>query len=142
MNENIIKGKVTIKFAPLNHPGGCIGYRIEYGDKSFVYATDTEHYSGLDKSLLKLSSKADVLVYDSHYTEDEYSGKTGPPRTGWGHSTWLQGVKVAKAAKVKKFILFHHDPAHDDKFIDKLETEARKEFKESYAAYEGMELNL
>jgi phosphoribosyl 1,2-cyclic phosphodiesterase len=43
---------------------------------------------------------------------------------------------------VKKFILFHHDPAHDDKFIDKLETEARKEFKESYAAYEGMELNL
>ncbi len=43
---------------------------------------------------------------------------------------------------MKKFILFHHDPAHDDKFVDKLEREARKEFKESYAAYEGMELNL
>ncbi len=107
-----------------------------------MYATDTEHFSCMDASLLKLSLKADVLVYDSNYTEDEYSGKTGPPRTGWGHSTWLQGVNVAKAAKVKKFILFHHDPAHDDKFIDKLETDARKEFKESYAAYEGMELNL
>ncbi len=47
-----------------------------------------------------------------------------------------------KAAKVKKFILFHHDPEHDDKFIDKLEREARKEFKESHAAYEGMEIIL
>ncbi len=85
---------------------------------------------------------ADVLVYDCNYTDDEYSGKVGPPRTGGGHSTWTQGVKVAKAAKVIKFILFHHDPAHNDKFVDKLERDARNEFKESYAAYEGMELNL
>jgi phosphoribosyl 1,2-cyclic phosphodiesterase len=141
-NDRIVKDKVTIKLARLNHPGGCIGYRIEYGGKSFVYATDTEHYSCLDKSLLKLSSQADVLVYDCNYTDDEYSGKVGHPKTGWGHSTWEQGIKVAKAAKVKKFILFHHDPSHDDKFIDKLEKQAQKEFKESYAAYQGMELNL
>ncbi len=68
--------------------------------------------------------------------------KRDPQEQVWGHSTWLQGVKVAKAARVKKFILFHHDPAHDDNFIDELEREARKEFKESYTAYEGMELNL
>ena len=141
-NESIVKNNVTIKLARLNHPGGCIGYRIEYGGKSFVYATDTEHFSCIDKSLLELSLNADVLAYDCNYTEDEYSGKIGPSRTGWGHSTWTQGVKVAKAAKVKKFILFHHDPAHDDKFIDKLERQAQKEFKESYAAYEGMEINL
>ena len=140
--DSIKKSNVTINLARLNHPGGCIGYRIEYGGKSFVYATDTEHFSCIDKSLLKLSLNADVLVYDCNYTDDEYSGKIGPPRTGWGHSTWTHGVKVAKAAKVKKFILYHHDPAHDDKFVDKLENDARKEFKESYAAYEGMELNL
>ena len=140
--DSIIKNNVKIKLARLNHPGGSIGYRIEYGGKSFVYATDTEHFSCMDKSLLELSLNADVLVYDCNYTEDEYSGKTGPPRTGWGHSTWTQGIKVAKAAKVKKFILFHHDPAHDDKFVDKLEKQAQKEFKESYAAYEGMEINL
>jgi len=141
-NDNIKQKDVTIKLARLNHPGGCIGYRIEYGGKAFVYATDTEHFSCIDKSLLKLASNADVLVYDCNYTEDEYSGKIGPPRTGWGHSTWVQGVKVAKAAKVKKFIIFHHDPAHDDKFVDKIEKDVRKEFKESYAAYEGMELSL
>ncbi len=141
-NDTIKMNNVTIKTACLNHPGGCIGYRIEYGGKSFVYATDTEHYSCIDKSLYRLSLNADILVYDCNYTEDEYSGKSGPPRTGWGHSTWKQGVKVAKAAEVRKFILFHHDPSHDDKFIDKLEREARKEFKESYAAYEGMEISL
>jgi phosphoribosyl 1,2-cyclic phosphodiesterase len=141
-NDSIVKNNVTIKLARLNHPGGCIGYRIEYGGKSFVYATDTEHYSCIDKSLLKLSLNADVLVYDCNYTEDEYSGKTGPPKTGWGHSTWTHGIKVAKAANVKKFIIFHHDPSHDDKFMDNLEKQVQKEFKESYAAYEGMEIIL
>ena len=140
--DRIIKNNVTIKLARLNHPGGCIGYRIEYGGKSFVYATDTEHYSSIDKSLFELSLNADVLVYDSNYTEDEYSGKIGSSKSGWGHSTWNQGVKIAKAAKVKKFILFHHDPSHDDKFMDNLEKQAQKKFKESYAAYEGMEIIL
>jgi phosphoribosyl 1,2-cyclic phosphodiesterase len=141
-NDSMVKNSVTIKLARLNHPGGCIGYRIEYGGKSFVYATDTEHYSCIDKSLLELTFNADILVYDCNYTEDEYSGKIGSPKSGWGHSTWNQGIKIAKAANVKKFILFHHDPTHDDKFIDKLEKLAQKEFKESYAAYEGMEIKL
>ncbi len=141
-NNKIKRGNVTIKTARLNHPGGCIGYRIEYAGKSFVYATDTERSRRTDTALLKLSSKADVLVYDCNYTDDEYSGKIGPPKTGWGHSTWTQGVKIARAAKVKKFILFHHDPSHDDKFINKLEKQAQKEFKESYAAFEGMKINL
>ncbi len=141
-NDRIEKDDVAITTARLNHPGGCTGYRIEYGGKSLVYATDTEHFSYMDTTLLKLSSKADVLIYDCNFTDDEYSGKIGSPKIGWGHSTWTQGVKVAKAAKVKKFILFHHDPSHDDKFIDKLEKQAQKEFKESYAAFEGMEINL
>ena len=141
-DDSIVINNVTIKIARLNHPGGCIGYRIEYDGKSFVYATDTEHSSSIDKSLFELSLNADVLVYDSNYTEDEYSGKIGSSKSGWGHSTWNQGIKIAKAAKVKKFILFHHDPTHDDKFMDNLEKQAQKEFKKSYAAYEGMEIIL
>ena len=62
--DSIKKSNVTISLARLNHPGGCIGYRIEYGGKAFVYATDTEHYSCVDKSLLKLTLNADVVVYD------------------------------------------------------------------------------
>ncbi|NOG85688.1 MAG: MBL fold metallo-hydrolase [Planctomycetes bacterium] len=135
-------GNITIKFGHLRHPGGCLGYRIEYRGKSFVYATDTEHSDQIDVSLLNLSSRADVLVYDCNYTDEEYAGRVGAPKVGWGHSTWLQGVKIAKAAKVKKLILFHHDPSHDDGFIDRLESQTQKRFRESYAAFEGMEITL
>jgi len=141
-NEVLKDGNVLIKMGRLNHPGGCMGYRIEYKGKSFVYATDTEHFSCIDKSLFNLVKDCDVMLYDANYTEDEYSGKVGFPKTGWGHSTWKAGVALAKAANVKKLIIFHHDPDHDDKFIDKIEADARKEFPESYAAYEGMELTL
>lgn len=138
----ILRGGISIRLENLNHPGGCIGYRIEYRGKSFVYATDTEHSNQLDVSLLKLASHADVLVYDSNFTDDEYAGKVGAPKSGWGHSTWTHGVKIARSAKVKKLILFHHDPSHDDRFIDELEREARKEFRESYAAFEGLEFAI
>ena len=141
--ENFIcRGGISIRLEHLNHPGGCIGYRIEYRGKSFVYATDTEHSDQLDVSILKFASHADVLVYDSNFTDDEYAGKVGISRSGWGHSTWSHGVKIARTAKVKKLILFHHDPSHDDRFIDELEKEARKEFRESYAAYEGLEIAI
>jgi len=141
--ENFIcRGDISIMLEHLNHPGGCIGYRIEYRGRSLVYATDTEHSDQLDVSLLKLASHADALVYDSNFTDDEYAGKVGTSRSGWGHSTWTQGVKLARTAKVKKLILFHHDPSHDDRFIDELEREARKGFSESYAAYEGLEIAI
>ncbi|OGL52407.1 MAG: hypothetical protein A3C43_11465 [Candidatus Schekmanbacteria bacterium RIFCSPHIGHO2_02_FULL_38_11] len=138
----IDKGDVKIRIGQLNHPGGCLGYRVEYNGKSFVYATDTEHYNCIDPLVLKIAKNADVMVYDCNYTDEEYSGAKGFPRTGWGHSTWTQGLKLAKEAGVKKFILFHHDPDHDDDFINMLEKKAQAEFKESYAAYEGMEIEL
>ncbi|RMF93171.1 MAG: MBL fold metallo-hydrolase [Candidatus Schekmanbacteria bacterium] len=141
-NDVIKDGKITIKMGRLNHPNGCIGYRFEYNGKSFVYATDTEHFNCIDRSLLNLAKGCDVLIYDANYTEEEYSGEVGFPRTGWGHSTWQQGVKLAKAAKIKKLILFHHDQEHDDEMIDKIQADAQKEFPETYAAYEGMEIFL
>ncbi|MCP5007837.1 MAG: MBL fold metallo-hydrolase, partial [Planctomycetes bacterium] len=142
-NKNSFRvGDMTIRFGHLRHPGGCLGYRIEYRGKTFVYATDTEHSDRIDVSLLNLSLYADVLVYDCSFTDDEYSGRVGVPKAGWGHSTWSQGVKIARNAKVKKLILFHHDSSHDDGFVDMLERQAQKEFRESYAAFEGMEIIL
>jgi len=141
-NDLIDNGDVKVKTARLNHPGGCVGYRLEYKGKSFVYGTDTEHFTCVDPSILKIARDADVIVYDCNYTDEEYSGATGFPRTGWGHSTWTQGLKLVKEAGIKKFILFHHDPDHDDDFIDDLEVKAKKEFKESYAAFEGMEIDI
>ena len=84
-----------MRTAPLNHPNGATGYRIEHGGKSICYITDTEHRAGeRDKTIVELCRGADVMIYDSSYTDDEYARYQG-----WGHSTWQEGVRVADAAE-------------------------------------------
>ena len=117
-------GPVTVRTAPMRHPGGAVGYRIEHRDRSFVYATDTEHDAEtgiLDQEVVALARDADILCYDSTYTEEEYhAGKVG-----WGHSTFKEALRVARAADVRQLLFFHHDPMHDDKFLDARLAEAR-----------------
>lgn len=129
---------VTVKTASLNHPGGAVGYRIEHAGKAFCYVTDTEHIPGQpDENILALIEGADMVVYDATYTEEELA-----TRRGWGHSTWNEGVKLAKAAGAKQLCLFHHDPDHDDAFMAALERDARREFGGAFAAREGTTLDL
>jgi phosphoribosyl 1,2-cyclic phosphodiesterase len=121
----------------LNHPGGVFAYRVTSQGKSVVYATDTEHFAALDPRLLRLADGADVLIYDATYTSEEYKH-----HVSWGHSTWEEGIKMAKAARVKALHLFHHDPSHTDKMIDAIVRKARKRFPETYAAREGWEITV
>src|SRR5262249_52319804 len=122
-----------------NHPDGAVGYRIEYGGKSFAYITDTEHVPGHpDKNVLALMDGADVVVYDSMYTDQEYAERY----TGWGHSTWQEGTRLAKLAKVKKLVLFHHDPEHDDAKLDAIAREAEAALPGTVLAKEGLTLKL
>ncbi len=143
--EEIRKGKVRISNTSVNHPSSSLAYRIDHENKSFVYSSDTEHLSdGIDQKLLRLANGADVIVYDAQYTSEEYEGtyNWGGPRKGWGHSTMIEGVRLAKAAGVKKLVLSHHDPSRDDKAIARIEKEAQTLFPNSIAAYEGLEINI
>jgi phosphoribosyl 1,2-cyclic phosphodiesterase len=127
---------VTLKTGPLNHPNRATGYRIEYGGKSVAYVTDTEHVLGqLDQNVLKLIEGVDYFIYDCTYTDDEYSS-----HVNWGHSTWQEGMRLADAAKVKTFVIFHHDPGHDDAFMDKVAAEAAAMRPGTIVAKEGMVL--
>ena len=116
-------GDVTVRTAPMNHPNGCLGLRVEHAGCSFVFCTDTEHPAdgALDPQVLALAADADVLVYDAMFTDDEY--RRG--RVGWGHSTFEEALRVARAANVGTLVLFHHDPGHDDAFLDARLAEAR-----------------
>ncbi|MBN8612219.1 MAG: MBL fold metallo-hydrolase [Deltaproteobacteria bacterium] len=140
--QEITIGEMTITARRLNHPGGVMGYRIEAGGRSIVYATDTEHYACLDPYLVKLAKDADVLIYDSMYTEAEYRGEVGPSKVGWGHSTWEQGVRVADAARVGQLVLFHHDPQRTDREVAALEMQADILRPGTIAAREGLEIAL
>ena len=124
-----------ITSAELNHPGGCLGYRIEVDGLVITYTTDTEHYRNrLDHNILALARDADLFIYDSNYTPEEYANG----HRNWGHSTWEEGVKLAKSAGVKRLIIFHHDQCHDDDFLEKeILAAARRKFPPSDLARQG-----
>lgn len=135
-------GDVRVSTARLHHPDGVTGYRIEHQGRSVVYATDVEHGTGADDALVALARDADVLIYDAMYTEDEYEGRNGPSRRGWGHSTWRAGARIADAAGVDRLVLFHHDPSRTDAQVDALEREAAASRPGTIAAREGHVLVL
>jgi ribonuclease BN (tRNA processing enzyme) len=81
------------------------------------------------------------LIHDAQYTEEEYV--TGPiPRQGWGHSTPKMAITIAQAAGVKKLVLFHHDPEHDDDTLAEIEKKAQEVFPNTVLAYEGLTIEL
>ena len=133
---------IAVETVLLNHPGESVGYRVNFNGGSAVYVTDTEHYPDkLDENVLRLANNADILIYDSTYTDDEYYSSKSP-KIGWGHSTWQEAIKVAEAANVKTLVIFHHDPSHDDEFLDRIGQEAKQRFPGAVMAKEGMVLNV
>jgi phosphoribosyl 1,2-cyclic phosphodiesterase len=123
----------------LNHPQGCLGFRIESGEGTVVYATDNEPGNAeFDRAVRELAEGADVLIYDAQYLPDDYHKK----RRGWGHSHWQEAVKVAAESGAGELVLFHHDPDSDDCMIDATVAEARNYYKKVRAAAEGMVIQL
>ena len=125
-------GQARVRAFELNHPGGSLSFRVDYRGRSLVYATDTEVGSDRDAPFARFARGADVLIYDAMYTDEEYA-----KRHGWGHSPWTSAVELARTAGVKSLILFHHDPAHDDRTLDRMLREARQRFPEVRSAREG-----
>ncbi|MBN2467952.1 MAG: MBL fold metallo-hydrolase [Deltaproteobacteria bacterium] len=127
-----------IQTFPLNHPQGANGFRIEADGKIFAYASDTEHRAGqIDKNIVALARDADFLVYDCTYTPEEYERKKG-----WGHSTYREGLAIAHEAGVGRFGVFHHDPEHDDAFMDRIASEVGALSEHALVTREGMEIEL
>ncbi len=138
-----LPGGVVVRNDAGNHPGGVLAYRVEYGGKAIVYATDTEHDADLDPRLVELCKGADLLVFDTMYTPEEYRGEGGGmAKIGWGHSHFVAGVALVKAAGVKRYVLFHHDPSQSDAMVREKERRTRELFPNSIAAYEGLEIDV
>lgn len=131
-------GKFRISYCPLNHPQGSVAYRIEEGGRSVVFATDTEPPEhGYDERLAEFIRGATYFIYDATFTREEYR-----VRQGWGHSTWQDGVTLARAAAVKNLVLSHFNPDHDDSQITRMVRLARMEFRRTFAAREGWTVRI
>jgi phosphoribosyl 1,2-cyclic phosphodiesterase len=129
--------KITARW--LNHPQGCLGFRIETPAGTVAYATDNEPGDPkLDESLRELAAGADIFINDAQFTPEQLE----TTRKGWGHSSWLEGVKVARHAGAKTLVLFHHDPDSNDRMVDSILRQAREEFDSVFAASEGMVITV
>jgi phosphoribosyl 1,2-cyclic phosphodiesterase len=120
--EKIKIDDINIETMLLNHPGRCLGFRVEYKGKVFCYVTDNELFLDTDEGrynqfevdrLINFIREADLLIIDATYTDNEYVKKIG-----WGHSSLTSVVDVADKAKVKLLCLHHHDPDQSDDDID------------------------
>ncbi len=161
LREDVTINEISIRHFYLNHPALCLAYRVSDGTSNIVYATDNEPYQGtlfkhtqnpataldfptyLDEKFVEFLSHADLLIGEAQYTTEEYKEKRG-----WGHSPLESVVRFAVQANVKKFALFHHDPLHDDDFVDGMVKEAGHLTQlfngkiECIGAREGMELTI
>ncbi|MGE3147666.1 MAG: MBL fold metallo-hydrolase [Pseudorhodoplanes sp.] len=128
---------MVIRTAALNHPDGATGYRLEFDGRVLAYLTDMENTGKFPSTLIELARDADLLICDATYTDAEIAAKAG-----WGHSTWRQGQALADAAAAKTLCLFHHDPDHDDVFMDGIAREAMNARPGTIVAREGATIRL
>lgn len=121
-DRRIQLGSSVVSWREVNHPGGCVAYRVSDGGKTCVYATDTELTR---EDFLRTAENegffdgADVVIMDAQYTMEEALQKTG-----WGHSSFSLTVDFASTWGVKKLVLFHHEPTYTDQKIFSLKQSA------------------
>lgn len=126
-------GVFEVASIPLNHPGGAIGYRIDFEGKSIAIITDHEHGDQrIDDAIVEFCQGVDVLLMDAMYTEAEYTSKVG-----WGHATPEAVIDMATRAGAKKLILSHHAPWRTDADIDTLVETLRPRFADLHGAAAG-----
>lgn len=131
-------GSLRIRPVHLNHPGGATGYRVDSPNGSMIYVSDHEHGKAeIDNRIVEDARGADIMIYDAHFTPEEY-----PQFIGWGHSTWLEGAKLADRASVGRLLLFHHSPSRTDHAAGRVLTQAREEFSATDLACENQEISL
>src|SRR5438034_1562456 len=139
-------GKVKVGARFVNHPGVCAGYRLFTSASSIAFLPDHEPYQFLHAAranhmspeeakktaeeerigLVEFLHGSDILILDAQYTDAEYES-----HVGWGHGSVSSAVSLALDADVRRLLLFHHDPGHDDAMLDAMVDDARRLIRES-----------
>jgi phosphoribosyl 1,2-cyclic phosphodiesterase len=131
-------GGIGVQALGIPHPGGAHALKAQADGKSFVYATDTEHIINQpNQALIAFLHEADMAVYDCTFDDSEFE-----QRRGWGHSTWQEGLRLAEAAQVKKFGIFHHEPERSDTALTEIETRAQTILPQSFVTRDFMQLEV
>nr|WP_237352004.1 MBL fold metallo-hydrolase [Rhizobium sp. ACO-34A] len=129
---------IVMRTAKLTHPGGAVGYRIEWQGKIFALITDTEHIPGvLDPNVLSLIDHADLFLYDSTFGDEDMEHVRGI-----GHSSWQQAIRLAEAANTASVGFIHHAFTHTDDDIDDISARARQMFPSAHVFSDGQSMEI
>jgi phosphoribosyl 1,2-cyclic phosphodiesterase len=135
-------GEFQVSSLLIGHPGPTVGYRITTAQATLAYMPDHEPALGVQQFPLTrewtsgyaVAADADLLIHDAQYSPEEY-----PRYVGWGHSSLAHALAFAALAEVKRFVPFHHDPAHTDEDLDRLITEALAAVPSTFTVMPGVE---
>jgi ribonuclease Z len=124
----------TLTYFPLKHPGGSIGFRIDWPDRSMAYVTDT--VAAKDVAYIEYIRGVDLLVHECFFCDDQ------PDQAELtGHSCLMPVVELAAAAEVKKLVLVHINPVYNEDECYDLDA-ARKIFPATTIGTDGMEVEF
>ena len=120
---------VKVHWEYAQHPGATVGYKIDIAGRKVVWLPDNEFLQGYlgdpeeltrdhplvapYRKIIQFLSDADIVIHEAQYTNEEYLAKIG-----WGHCCVSNACLLMKLANVKRWIITHHDPTHDDAFLE------------------------
>ena len=138
-------GGLNVRWCPTMHPGGSTAFRIDEPatGKGLVIATDLEWSESSPEQqeqlvdLCATPCAADWLVFDGKYAPGQYA-----PYRGWGHSTWQEGIDLARDSGVEHLLITHHGNDLNDEGAAAREREIQAVWSQAALAREGMELSL
>lgn len=135
--EMLLVPRGVVKARKHPHPGNAYSYRLETATRAIVICTDIEHGESLHEPTVEFCQGADLLIHDAQYTPEELE-----THRGWGHSSYEQAIQCAKRAGVKKLVLTHHDPDHDDEFLADIEAKSQVLFPNCVLARDRMSIEV
>ncbi|HEY5243035.1 MAG TPA: MBL fold metallo-hydrolase [Polyangiaceae bacterium] len=148
-SEDLRIGSACVRHIQLNHPGSCLGFRIDDDDgSSLCYLTDNEldppgEVTTSAAALARFAAGASLLVHDAQYVRADM-----PAKRGWGHSVVDEVLTLGKDAEARILTLHHHEPERDDDALDAIAADADAWTREHapamkvMVAREGEELRL
>lgn len=98
--EKILADGARLTHCPLSHPGGSLGYRIDWPDRSLCYITDTTARPNSD--YIDFIRGADVLLHECNFRDgfEKEAEQTG-------HSCTTPVCENARQAGVSRLYLLH-----------------------------------
>ena len=146
-DESMTLGDLTVRTIPLSHPNLGLGYKFTHRGRSFVFLTDNElglvHRGGKSfADYVEFCRDADLLVHDAEFTPEEYE-----QTRGWGHSTYIDALRLAQEAGVKSFGLYHHNQDHADHQVEAMLEDSRRRVSmdggpSCFAVFQDQEIEL